>query len=500
MLQTIRNLTAEHLFFNIQPLLLGACAKWCALFLVIFPLLAMYRRLSSDVRHVVLLLLIYAVVLIPLANAFFPLEWLGDTTLARQGNEITETVNTALIPHYVQGTLSGVAVAGSTSQQTTVPPTPAGLRWTFILYAIWGVGVIVTSFELVIGRCRAGVLRRRDCDKPTDKIEKELEVLVKKLHIRRRVGFIISPMCRVPFTFRVFNPLIVLPRMCESWPMDRVRAVLLHELSHIRRGDYLTKLLARIVCSFFWFLPFMWITYSRLSREQETACDLAVLRRGMRPTSYARHILDIASISMRNLASQGSFLAEGRKKTLERRIIHALQFDREKKISIGGISMKTTKLVLVCILFVALIAVVGSCASSKKAIAEKDFIANWSDTWANRGLVGDTFYPQILINHPDGTMEFFQKPVNMKSGIKDIRVRIWGIPSITDNWIDRDGKIWFTAATKPTPERGTVMSYYGFIHESGDVLEIIEAEGTQMLDEWDPAKWLWYHHRIYYRQ
>ena len=162
--------------------------------------------------------------------------------------------------------------------------------------------------------------------------------------------------------------------------------------------------------------------------------------------------------------------------------------------------MKIMRLVLVCTLVITAIVIIGSCASSKKAITKKDFIANWSGTWANRGLVGDTFYPQILINRPDGTMEFFQKPVNMKSGIKDIGVRIWGIPSITDNWIDRDGKIWFTAATKPTTERGTVMSYYGFIHESGDVLEIIEAEGTQMLDEWDPAKWLWYHHRIYYRQ
>ncbi len=97
-------------------------------------------------------------------------------------------------------------------------------------------------------------------------------------------------------------------------------------------------------------------------------------------------------------------------------------------------------------------------------------------------------------------MEFFKKPSDINSGSKNIRIRVFGIPSITDKWIDREGNIWFTAVTKPTTVRGTVLSYYGFIHESGDVLEIIEAEGTKILDEWDPNKWLWYHYRVYYRQ
>jgi len=501
MLQTIRNLPVEHLFLSIQPLLLGSCAKWIVLFTVIFLLLTMYRKLASDVRHVVLLLLIYAVVLIPLANAIFPLEWFGDTTLTRQGNEITKTISAALMPHYVEVPARGVAVAGTTHRSFSLPPSPAGVAWPLILFAIWGTGGIVTSTGLVIGRCRAGVLCRRDCDKPTGRVEKELEGLVKKFGIRRRVGLVISRVCRIPFTFRVINPLVVLPRSSESWSLERVRAVLLHELSHIRRGDYLTKLLARIVCSLFWFLPFLWIAFSRLSREQETACDLSVLRRGMRPTAYARHILDVASISMRNLAFQGAFLAEGRKKTLERRIIHVLQFDREKKIRIGGINMKTTKLVLVCTLFVAVIAIIGSCASSRKTIAGKDFIAAWRGTWVNEEYPGTHVVPQILVNHPGGTMEFFKNPTQMESGYKDMRISNYGFPSITDRWIDREGRIWYTAATKPKREGGIVFSYYGFIHESGDVLEILESMSNRIIDEWDTnTDYNAYLHRVYYRQ
>jgi beta-lactamase regulating signal transducer with metallopeptidase domain len=499
MLQMIHNLTAEHLFFRMQPLLLGSFAKWCVLFIVIFLLLTIYRKLASDVRHVVLLLLIYAVVLIPLANAILPLEWFGDTTLARQGNEITKTVSTALMPHYVEGTVRSVAVAGITNRSFKLSPSPAGVPWPMILFAIWGAGVITTSTGLVIGRCRVGFLCRRDCDQPTGRVEKELEGLVKKLGIRRKVGLVISRVCRIPFTFRVFNPLIVLPRTIESWPSERVRAVLLHELSHIRRGDYLTKLHARIVCSLFWFLPFLWIAFTRLSREQETACDLSVLRRGMRPTDYARHILEVASTSMRNLTFQGSFLAEGRKKTLERRIIHALQFDRGTIIKRGGIKMKTTKLMLVCTLVVAAIVIIGSCASSRKTIAGTDFVAAWSGTWVNEEYPATHEYPQILINHPDGTMEFFQNPTSMESGTESIRIRQGGILSITDKWIDGEGKIWYTAAAKPQKENGLVFSCYGFIHEAGDILEILEARSNRIIKEWDPDNSMCIH-RVYYRQ
>ena len=68
----------------------------------------------------------------------------------------------------------------TTHQSFKLLPSPAGVIWPMILSAIWGVGVIATSTGLVIGRCRAGFLCRRDCDQPTGRDEKELEGLVKK--------------------------------------------------------------------------------------------------------------------------------------------------------------------------------------------------------------------------------------------------------------------------------------------------------------------------------
>jgi hypothetical protein len=203
---------------------------------------------------------------------------------------------------------------------------------------------------------------------------------------------------------------------------------------------------------------------------------------------------------MRKLAYQGSFLAEGRKKTLEKRVIHALEFNRVKN-KWGGSKMKTTKVVLVCVLLVAAIAIIGSCATPKKMIPEENFMTAWSGTWVNDELEGNHLNPQILINHPDGTMEFFQTAIEMESGRKDRRIRNYGIPSITDKWIDREGTLWYTAVTEPKNEKGTVFSYYGCIHESRDVLEILEAMtfSDKTIEDWDINNSM-YLHRVYYRQ
>jgi hypothetical protein len=93
-------------------------------------------------------------------------------------------------------------------------------------------------------------------------------------------------------------------------------------------------------------------------------------------------------------------------------------------------------------------------------------------------------------------MEFFIDSAYMESGKRDMRVRNYGVPTITDMWADREGRIWFTAATEPV-ESGILFSYYGFIDESGEVLEIHEAMSNKKMDAWDADDF--YLHRVYYR-
>jgi hypothetical protein len=51
----------------------------------------------------------------------------------------------------------------------------------------------------------------------------------------------------------LFAPEIILPEHAESWDIEKVRNVLIHELSHIQRLDWLTMLIVRFTRAIYWF-------------------------------------------------------------------------------------------------------------------------------------------------------------------------------------------------------------------------------------------------------
>ena len=67
--------------------------------------------------------------------------------------------------------------------------------------------------------------------------------------------------------------VILLPADADSWGEDRLRAVLLHELAHIRRNDWESRLIAQIMCAVYWFNPLVWFAARRMQVEAERACD-----------------------------------------------------------------------------------------------------------------------------------------------------------------------------------------------------------------------------------
>ena len=66
---------------------------------------------------------------------------------------------------------------------------------------------------------------------------------------------------------------VLLPAEAEEWPEDRRRAVLLHELAHVKRRDCLSQLIAQLACAVHWFNPLIWLAGHRMLVERERACD-----------------------------------------------------------------------------------------------------------------------------------------------------------------------------------------------------------------------------------
>jgi beta-lactamase regulating signal transducer with metallopeptidase domain len=108
--------------------------------------------------------------------------------------------------------------------------------------------------------------------------------LARRMGIQRCVQLLQSVRVQTPLTIGFLKPVILLPAslLTHLTPAE-TEAVLLHELAHIKRRDYLVNLLQRFVETIFFFNPaVLWLS-ERIQQEREHCCDdLAIASSGSR--------------------------------------------------------------------------------------------------------------------------------------------------------------------------------------------------------------------------
>jgi beta-lactamase regulating signal transducer with metallopeptidase domain len=97
-----------------------------------------------------------------------------------------------------------------------------------------------------------------------------------------------------PGVVGIIHPVLLIPAdLTQRLPPEQMRAILDHEMSHVRRRDNLTAALHMVVEALFWFYPLVWWLGARLIAERERACDEAVVESGTDPQTYAEAILNV---------------------------------------------------------------------------------------------------------------------------------------------------------------------------------------------------------------
>src|SRR5205823_1023949 len=145
-----------------------------------------------------------------------------------------------------------------------------------------------------------------------------------------------------PVTIGYLKPIILLPvAALNHLSTAQVEAVLLHELSHIRRYDYLINLIVSVIHTLLYFNPFVKAFINTMEAEREACCDELVLQFGYDKVGYASALLHLEKTSRQY---QALALAAAGKQNLLTRI---------EKI-VGMEKKKTFKLVQIVPLFLAL--------------------------------------------------------------------------------------------------------------------------------------------------
>ena len=159
-----------------------------------------------------------------------------------------------------------------------------------MLGALWLLGVVVLTLRFGVSSFCLAALRRRS--RPFALAPEDMPRIAAT---RRECELRLSDSENGPITWGVFDPVILLPRNAVFWPRERLHAVLLHELAHIRRRDSLVQVLSLFVCTLYWPNPFVWLGARALRRDAEMAADDAALRAGVKPSTYAGELLALAA-------------------------------------------------------------------------------------------------------------------------------------------------------------------------------------------------------------
>ncbi|HEY0732045.1 MAG TPA: M56 family metallopeptidase, partial [Chitinophagaceae bacterium] len=114
------------------------------------------------------------------------------------------------------------------------------------------------------------------------------------LGIRKSVKVYLSRIVKSPVTIGFLKPVILIPvAALNNLNVQQVEAVLLHELSHIKRHDYLLNLLLTLVHVFLYFNPFVKLFIRKIELERENCCDEMVLQFEYDKLSYATALLEL---------------------------------------------------------------------------------------------------------------------------------------------------------------------------------------------------------------
>lgn len=97
-----------------------------------------------------------------------------------------------------------------------------------------------------------------------------------------------------PFVMGILKPIIYLPKDLEK---EEFKYIIMHEQVHIRRKDYLIKLIAFSISCIHWFNPLVWLSFLLMNRDMEMSCDESVLKKlgsGIKK-QYSNSLLSMAA-------------------------------------------------------------------------------------------------------------------------------------------------------------------------------------------------------------
>jgi bla regulator protein BlaR1 len=189
-----------------------------------------------------------------------------------------------------------------------------------IVVAFYIIGILLQLFVIVKGYGQLSKLKKDSLSVIPDSWKTIFEQVTAHLKIKKTIQFHISSIVNVPLVIGYLKPVVLFPlALVNQLDNDQVEAILIHELSHIRRNDFLLNLIKTAIETLLFYNPFVWMAGRFIHIEREHACDDLVLKVTGKPLNYAHALLKLELLKDKNSPAY-ALAATGKTQNLYQRI------------------------------------------------------------------------------------------------------------------------------------------------------------------------------------
>ena len=259
--------------------------------------LLVLRNRSATIRYFTSCLMLLAMLVLPMVTFVILPHHTASIVTIREAHESPTTsspIELDALPTSPQNPPATDAISPfvAPSEFTTAAPTAApatndrlfadfslSLRpWLPWVTTAWLAGVLLLSLRPIGGWLHVHRLQRHGLTPLPDPLQRMGERLLQQRGIRRLVQFAQSTLVEVPTVVGYLQPVILLPASASTGlSMQQLELILIHELAHIRRHDYVVNLIQVVIEAILFYHPGVWWVSGKIRSERENCCDDAAI-------------------------------------------------------------------------------------------------------------------------------------------------------------------------------------------------------------------------------
>jgi len=312
------------------------------------------RNFSASVRYSLWRLAFVLLALLPLGGMLMPVASIPIIPAAQEIQLATAAPRLNRPP--IEEGAGEARIAAAPAHDSEIEAREAGagagsgfslLRMMIILDWIWPAGSCFILVLIIAGNIQIFRLRRARLSITEPGLKRALGDQLALLSLNRKVRVFASEKIGVPVTWGWLRPVILVPADFQGWSSRQLNLNLLHELEHVKRHDYTWNLFVNFSCAIVWLNPLVWLAAVFYRAEREKSIDENIVRRGVKPSEYAHHLVEAASSLLHGSRLLRSQFAVSKISSLKARVLSILSSSTRRK-SIPGWSGFIAGVLLCC--------------------------------------------------------------------------------------------------------------------------------------------------------